>query len=163
MRLPLLALTAVLALTGCTDDVPVSPPVPPPSIPAVVTPAASPPSGSRVEPTPYAVPTSPATVAVTEVPRDTLTDSLPAGIESLTWTLVRLYDGGQTLALRYSPGCADDAGRAQVEKTGDYVEVKVVHPVQNGGDACLRTYTHSLRLRSPLGDRALVHGPTGRR
>jgi hypothetical protein len=163
MRLPLVALTAVLTLTACTDDVPQSLPVPPPSIPADVTPAASPPSGSRVEPTPYSVPTSPATVALTETPRDTLTDSLPAGVESLTWKLIRLYDGGQTVALRYSPGCADDAGRAQVEETDTYVLVKVVHPVQTGGDACLRTYTHSVRLRTPLGDQALVHGQTGRR
>lgn len=108
------------------------------------------------------MPTSPATDALTEMPRDTLSDSLPAGVNSLTWTLVRLYDGGQTLAFRYSPGCTQDAGRAQVQETDDYVLVKVVHP-PGGVRACSITYTRSLRLRSPLGDRALLHAATGRR
>jgi hypothetical protein len=120
--------------------------------------AASPLEGAVVEPTPYAVPTSPATDALPVITPSTV-PRLSAGQASVPWQLIRLWDDQSDLAIQFNPGC-DEAAEVHVEETAEHVLVQVVD--QDGLDEldCLSFGRVLIALSEPLAGRPLLHAGT---
>ena len=111
-----------------------------------------------VERTPYSVPTSPASGVTVRFG--------PARVDpsdqkrSVPWRLVRLPDGGQTLIVRWYPGCdRPSPGEVRFEESASSVLVQAVTADSKSG-SCSRSATAALELKQPLGARALLHAPT---
>lgn len=114
-------------------------------------------AAAQPEPTPYAVPTSPATDPLPAVGTDGLVD-VPRGSRSVPWTLIRLWDGG--LAVQHVPHCSDVAVHA--EESDAAVVVQVVAGRRSEDAGCLDGGRHVVRLDRPLGERRLLHAATDR-
>lgn len=141
------AAIATLAVSGCTSSSPKASPssAPSPSLAlAVVRVATSP------EPTPYKVPTSPATSRLLKY-----APALPISSgKSSEWTLARLPDGGRSVVIRFFTGCKAPA--VEWDESASAVRVRVPYLPDSGG-LCLVLNYRALHLSAPLGDRHLLH------
>jgi hypothetical protein len=114
--------------------------------------------GAVAEPTPYNVPTTPAT--------DALPVITPAGVAplregeaSVAWQLIRLWDDGSDLAIQFGTGCH---GRVEVrvEETPDHVLVQAVDVDGLEVKACATLGRVLIALDAPLDGRPLLHAAT---
>jgi len=118
-------------------------------------------AGAVPEPTPYAVPTSPATDALPVIEPGRLRPP-GDGEESRPWLLIRMWEGGSKLAVQYSSGCDDDVDVA-FEETPGHVLVQVVDDPDEqecDGRPGIAGSRAILALSAPLGTRPLLHAPT---
>jgi hypothetical protein len=140
--------SALLLLPGGDDAL--SPPV-------ALAPQAAPP-GSVAEPTPYAVPTTPATDDLIEVaPRPLL--ELAGEDRSVPWTLIRLWDDGRRVSIRYSNGCDHTPADVRAVEAPEYVVVQVVEHDRVSNRTCAASHRATIVLTAPLGTRQLLHAP----
>lgn len=122
-------------------------------------PAPAPTLAPVAEPTPYDVPTSPATDALPVI-APTGVRPLAEGERSMPWGLIRLWDEGQRLALQYTGGC-DGEVDVRWEQTAAHVLVQVVED-EDGDCPWYRRVVHRaiLELDAPLAGRPLLHAAT---
>ncbi len=158
LNIALGAVSIVLVTVGCTVSDRSAIPTTPSARSSSTTPTTTPYAGLPVspEPTPYTVPTTPATDHL-EVVTPTSHLVVRPGEQPVPWRLIRLYDGGKNLAIFYAFGCNDPL-RVQVVETDTSVAILVLHPTRNGPmPMCLSTYRKAITLARPLGQRALLH------
>lgn len=112
------------------------------------------------EPTPFQVPTSPATDALPVLEPSQV--RAPSGDQvSRPWDLIRMWDGGRRLAVQYAAGCNDEVD-VRFAETPTHVLVQVLDDADDDGCAAHRVSNGRaiLALSAPLGDRQLLHAPT---
>ena len=141
----LAAAAAALALCGCTGSEPDR---------------EQPLTTGLPEPTPYAVPTTPATDAL-PVLEPSEVRAPDDGQVSLPWDLIRMWDGGRRLAVQYSSGC-DDEVVVRFAETAEHVLIQVLDDADDS-DCPLHRVGRAraiLALSAPLGSRPLLHAAT---
>jgi hypothetical protein len=114
--------------------------------------------GAVVEPTPYSVPTTPATDALPVI-TPTGVAPLREGEASVPWQLIRLWNDESDLAIQFSTGCH---GRVEVrvEETPNHVLVQAVDVDGHEVKACATLGRVLISLGAPLDGRPLLHAAT---
>lgn len=142
----------LLALSGCTGTT-AEPNAATTALPSVQ--EASPSRASstlvRAEPTPYTVPTTPATdpLVMNAPAQQVTTEGRP-----VAWALNRLPDGGRTIVIRYGTGC-DGGSQVEWSEDNEAVRIRVTAPLSVL--ACAKINYRAIRLEAPLGERQLLH------
>lgn len=115
-------------------------------------------TGAVAEPTPYTVPTSPATDALPVITPTTV-QPLGDGEISVPWQLIRLWNDGQDLAIQFGTGC-HGAVEVAVEETAAHVLVQTVDTDGPEARACATLGRVLISLSAPLAGRPLLHAAT---
>lgn len=112
-------------------------------------------------PTPFAVPTTPATDSLPSVGSGRIT-SVGRFERSVPWSLIRIWDGGRELAIQHTATC-DSGARVLVEETDRSVVVQVVaaRGARSLGEGPCSSGARTLvTLDRPLGRRHLKQAGT---
>lgn len=144
---------AVLSLVACVpgqDGRPEEPTSPRPAA-----------DGAIAEPTPYSVPTTPATDALPVIAPAPLRP-LDAGEVSVPWQLIRLWDDQSDLAIQFGTGCHGTV-EVRVEETAQHVLIQAVDTDGPEVKACATLGRVLIALAEPLRGRPLLHAATSGR